>query len=249
MFMGPFDQTIAWSTDNMIGSRRFIERFTRLFAKVDLSATVIDDELATSKQIAQTLHRTIKKVGEDIDEFSFNTAISTMMILLNALEKEEKVALSIYFVFMKILAPFAPHITEELLEQIKVGGKKHFSKLSKSEKEESSYGKIMSEVAAEFKTEFKLSGNNKIESIHLLSWPKYNPDYLVSDEVVIMVQVNGKVRATIETNIEDSKDEEKMKKIALQIEAIRKRTGDKSPDRIIFVPGKLINLVFNGLIS
>ncbi|MCL5460304.1 hypothetical protein M3M33_16825, partial [Loigolactobacillus coryniformis] len=66
-------------------------------------------------------------------------------------------------------------------------GKKPFSKLSKSEKEHSSYGKIMKETEDEFKAIKKADKSMKMESIHLLSWPKYNPDYLVSDEVVVMV--------------------------------------------------------------
>lgn len=226
MFMGPFDQTIAWSTDNMIGSRRFIEKFWRLFGKVDFAATALDDEKATSKQTLTLLHKTIKKVGEDIEDFSFNTAISTMMILLNALEKEERVALSTYFAFLKILSPFAPHASEELFDLIKVQAKKA--------KQTSSAKNILAEI-------------KNIKSIHLADWPAYNPDYLVSDEAIVLVQINGKVRSTIETNIEDAKDEEKMKNIALQIEEIRKRTGDNSPDRIIFIPGKVINLVFKSL--
>ncbi len=226
MFMGPFDQTIAWSTDNMIGSRRFIEKFWRLFGKIDFTATALDDEKATSKATLTLLHKTIKKVGEDIEDFSFNTAISTMMILLNALEKEERVALSTYFAFLRILSPFAPHASEELFDLIKISAKKA--------KQGSSAKNILVEI-------------KNIKSIHLTEWPKYNPDYLVSDEVIVLVQINGKVRSTITTNIEDAKDEEKMKNIALQIEEIRKRTGDNSPDRIIFIPGKVINLVFKSL--
>lgn len=117
MFMGPFESGIAWSTDNMIGSRRFIERVWRLFEKVELKK--VAEKADNSNSELETLtHRTIKKVGEDIENFGQNTAISTLMILLNAFEKEvqEKGSLSrsYYEIFLKLLAPFAPHVTDEL---------------------------------------------------------------------------------------------------------------------------------------
>lgn len=107
MFMGPFDQSVAWSTSSMAGVNRFLERFYALKDKTS-------DTASSSSDAEMVFHQTIKKVGEDIEQFKFNTAISQMMILLNALEKEEKVALSVYKVFIQLLAPFAPHITEEL---------------------------------------------------------------------------------------------------------------------------------------
>ncbi|MEN9881514.1 MAG: leucine--tRNA ligase [Candidatus Parcubacteria bacterium] len=107
MFMGPFDQAVAWSTSSMAGSRRFLERFFALQSKVVNSC-----ELSLEATIA--LHQTIKKVGEDIELFKFNTAISKMMTLLNFLEKEPLVSREVYIICIKLLAPFAPHVTEEL---------------------------------------------------------------------------------------------------------------------------------------
>jgi leucyl-tRNA synthetase len=107
MFMGPFDQAVAWSTKSMAGSQRFLERLWKLSEKV--KGGYID-----SNQVLAELHKTIKKTVDDIELFKFNTAISQMMILLNLLEKEENVSTETYLAFMKILAPFAPHITEEL---------------------------------------------------------------------------------------------------------------------------------------
>ncbi|MDQ5912349.1 MAG: leucyl-tRNA synthetase [Patescibacteria group bacterium] len=117
MFMGPFEAGIAWSTDNMIGSRRFIERAWRLAEKVELKK--VTEKIGNSDSDLESLtHRTIKKVGEDIENFGQNTAISSLMILLNAFEKEvqEKGSLSrsYYETFLKLLAPFAPHVTDEL---------------------------------------------------------------------------------------------------------------------------------------
>lgn len=117
MFMGPFESGIAWSTDNMIGSRRFIERVWRLFEKVELKK-VVEKADNSNSELETLTHRTIKKVGEDIENFGQNTAISTLMILLNAFEKEvqEKgsISRSYYETFLKLLAPFAPHVTDEL---------------------------------------------------------------------------------------------------------------------------------------
>lgn len=111
MFMGPFEQAISWSTDNMIGSRRFIERVWRLKNKIAKGAVL-------KKETETLLHKTIKKVGEDIQEFAHNTAISTMMILLNSLETEENIPQATYEALLLLLAPFTPHIAEELWSQL-----------------------------------------------------------------------------------------------------------------------------------
>jgi len=106
MFMGPFGQSVAWSTKSIVGPRRFLERVWRLKEKVSKTEDGLRAEVA--------LHKTIKKVGEDIEEFNFNTAISSLMILLNELEKIETVSKNDFEVLLVLLAPFAPHITEEL---------------------------------------------------------------------------------------------------------------------------------------
>ena len=111
MFIGPFDSQLPWSTDGIVGSRRFIERVWKLQNKVlDKSKKVKTVE----NKYEQTLHKTIKKVGEDIESFNFNTAISAMMICLNEMEKSESISKDDFESFLKILYPFAPHITEEL---------------------------------------------------------------------------------------------------------------------------------------
>ncbi len=127
MFMGPFDQQVAWDTSSIIGSRRFIERVFNLFNKVDLksgktSAAKTNSGETVDKELESLVHKTIKKVGDDIESMGFNTAISTMMILLNAFEKAPTVTRSDYEVFIKLLAPFAPHISEEIWS--KLGNKK-----------------------------------------------------------------------------------------------------------------------------
>ena len=122
MFMGPFDQQIAWSTKNMIGTRRFIEKVWRLKEKLKVKSEKskvkggeTEPELATNNPKLETLlHQTIKKVGEDIAAMRFNTAVSQMMILTNELDKEEMVDEKYFKTLLLLLAPFAPHVTEEL---------------------------------------------------------------------------------------------------------------------------------------
>ena len=105
MFMGPFENTITWNTNSLIGVRRFVERVWRLQEHV---------QNADVSELQSVLHRTVKKVGEDIGAFKFNTAISTLMIFLNAVEKERGIGKSQWKSFLKLLSPFAPHIADEL---------------------------------------------------------------------------------------------------------------------------------------
>ena len=104
MFMGPFTDAISWNTNSMIGSRRFLERVWRLQERV---------QTKDNPALDAVLHKTIQKVGEDIEAFKFNTAISQMMILVNAIY-DSAIGKKQWGVFLKLLAPFAPHMTEEL---------------------------------------------------------------------------------------------------------------------------------------
>ncbi len=115
MFMGPFDQTVPWSTDGIMGVRRFVEKVWRLFERY--GEVELPNGSSTSDSIDRLLHKTIKKVTEDIEAMKFNTAISAMMIFVNeaqasGITKEQGE------VFLKILSPFAPHVAEELWEQL-----------------------------------------------------------------------------------------------------------------------------------
>ncbi len=107
MFMGPFDQVVSWNTDSMIGPRRFLEKVWRIYSK-------LDKKTKSPKEFSILLNKTIKKVSEDIENMRFNTAVSSLMILASEMEKLEKVNTNDYEKFLQILAPFAPHITEEL---------------------------------------------------------------------------------------------------------------------------------------
>ena len=201
LFMGPFEQAIAWDTKNMIGSRRFIERTYTLINKID--GNTKNKTLSSNPELESLIHKTIKKVGEDIDSLGFNTAISSLMILLNAFEKEESISNSAYEIFLKLLAPFAPHITDEL---------------------------------------WSILGKKK--SIHLESWPEYDKKKLVSTTFKIVVQINSRVRAMFETPTNIEAD---VVKTALELPEIKSKLGDLKPVKVVYVKGKLVNLVVPGL--
>ncbi len=111
MFMGPFDQHIAWDENGIVGTRRFIEKVWRLQEKIGKG------EFSDSH-----IHKTIKKVSEDIEAMRFNTAISSMMILVNEMEKATSVSTEHYQILLILLSPFAPHVAEELWQNL--GNKK-----------------------------------------------------------------------------------------------------------------------------
>lgn len=114
MFLGPLEQSKPWDTNGIDGVHKFLRRFWRLFYNRD-GEYVVSDETPTPAEL-KSLHKTIKKVGEDIENFSFNTSISAFMICLNELGGCNKRA--ILEPLIVLIAPFAPHIAEELWESL-----------------------------------------------------------------------------------------------------------------------------------
>jgi len=122
MFMGPFEQAVAWSEESIAGARRFLEKIWKLGVGIigDEKSEGKDEERDVTKIVAVRglLHRTIKKVSEDIEAMRFNTAISALMILVNEMEKSESVAREDFETLLVLLSPFAPHMAEELWERM-----------------------------------------------------------------------------------------------------------------------------------
>ncbi len=120
MFMGPFDQSVSWNTKGTEGIYRFLQRIHRLYEEIDFTKCDCKkgDCSDAPKGMPQMLHKTIKKVTEDIENFRFNTAISQMMIFINHVSKEGTMPKPAAEIFLKLLSPFAPHIAEELWEKI-----------------------------------------------------------------------------------------------------------------------------------
>ncbi|ANV69913.1 leucine--tRNA ligase [Bacillus bombysepticus] len=199
MFMGPLDASIAWSENGLDGARRFLDRVWRLFVQDngELSEKITD---APNKELEKAYHQTVKKVTEDYAELRFNTAISQMMVFINDAYKAETLPREYVEGFVKMIAPVAPHIGEELWRKL---------------------------------------GYN--ETITYASWPTFDESKLVEDEVEIVVQVMGKVRAKLTMSKDASKEE--MEQLAL--EAIQDQIEGKTVRKVIVVPGKLVNVVAN----
>ncbi|HVY72430.1 MAG TPA: class I tRNA ligase family protein [Candidatus Paceibacterota bacterium] len=222
MFMGPFENTVAWSTASIAGTARFIERVWKLGASVEASEGAPQGDGPRTEQIPSKesvypesasntealLHQTIKKVGEDIEAFKFNTAVSQMMIFLNAAEKthstgsEQEGGLSReqWEIFLRLLAPFAPHVTEELWEKL-----------------------------------------GHTDSIHMAPWPQFDPALLASGTVTVAVQVNGKIRGSIELTTSATEDEALT--LARSNPSVSKHLTGKQEAKAIYVPRKIINFV------
>jgi leucyl-tRNA synthetase len=193
MFMGPFDQEITWSTDNMVGSRRFLDKVWRLQDKIVKKKSIENNELEI------LLNKTVKKVTEDILSFSFNTAISAFMILVNAMEKVE-ITKADYEIILKLLAPFAPHMTEEIWANV---------------------------------------GNKK--SIHLEKWPEYDEKKIVSNKVIIVVQINGKPRANFEMPAGSNQSE--IEKVAMGREDVAKWLMGKEVKKKVLIKEKILMII------
>ncbi len=197
-FMGPLDKDKPWSPTGIDGVKRFLDRVWRL--AVNDEGQVIATQDALPAEVEKLLHKTIKKVTEDIGSMSFNTAISAMMILVNELYKTECRSEKALKPLVQILAPFAPHVCEELWEKMKGQG-----------------------LCA------------------LAPWPKYDSTLCADDKVTMGVQVNGKMRGTIEIAVDAS--EADAVAAAKQVAAVMSVLGDKTPDKVIYKAGKILNLI------
>ena len=193
MFMGPLEAMKPWNTKGIIGIVRFLEKVWKL-------QTMISEQGTVNNKIQTLLNKTIKKVTDDIENFRFNTAISQLMILVNALEKEKEILFTDYCSLITVLSPFAPHIAEEIWE--KLGHK---------------------------------------ESIFKEKWPIADEKYLKEEEIEMVVQVNGKLRDRIFVAPDVTEDE--AKETALESEKVGFFIGNSEIKKIVFVSGKLINIV------
>lgn len=120
-FIGPFEKPIPWSDNGLVGCRRFLEKVWRL------AETVLESNVKTSDLAAAlSINKTIQKVGKDIETFKFNTAVSGMMICLNEIQKSE-ITIADFKSYLALLAPFAPHMAEEIWSMTEAEGSIHLS--------------------------------------------------------------------------------------------------------------------------
>ena len=241
MFIAPYDMDAPWDPRGVPGTYRFLNRVwnvvqefveattlpplteavkcsriadasaerSREISSGDLSeeCTLAEDGDVAAELLRLT-HLTIKKVTRDIEDEKFNTAVAAMMEMVNGLYKLKEshgIQASETWRFaleslLQILAPFAPHITEELWQEL-----------------------------------------GHTDTIHINHWPKWDEKYLVSDTMTIIVQVNGKLRSKLELPVDA--DKEAIEQRALDDEKVRAYLNARAPKKVIYVPGKLVNIV------
>ncbi|MDR1082447.1 MAG: leucine--tRNA ligase [Coriobacteriales bacterium] len=223
LFMAPPDKDLDWSQEGLEGVSRFVNRVWRSAHDL-LGETVVDEEgtllslydesldaaaaAARGKELNRELHRVIGKVTADIDRFNFNTAISAVMELVNTISsylrvplalRDEPLAHRAARTLVLLLAPFTPHICEELWQVV-----------------------------------FGEEG-----SVHLQSWPEFDPKQAIADVVELAVQINGKVRARVTVATSATEDEVREASLAAAASLI----GDKPVKKLVVVPGKLVSIV------
>ena len=214
MFMGPLEQVKPWSMKGVEGVSRFLAKVWRVQDKVSNG----DFQSPESEALIKITHATIKKVGEDINALRFNTAISAMMECVNAYTAAEEVPQDLFTDFLKILNPFAPHLTEEINHRLN----------------------HQNGEAANSTDNWQLVTDNLLSEAQ---WPPYDESLLVESEITIIVQVNGKLRAKLQVPADIAKDE--LEKIAQADENVQNFTDGKTVRKVIVVPGKLVNIVAN----
>ncbi|QCR33314.1 leucine--tRNA ligase [Lysinibacillus sp. SGAir0095] len=199
MFMGPLDASVAWSTNGLDGARRFLDRIWRLYTTEE---GALSEKVQTSSDttLEKSYHQTVKKVTDDYEHLRFNTAISQMMVFINDCYKAQSFPTDYAEGFVKLLAPIAPHVAEELWEILG-----HTGTLTYEE------------------------------------WPTFDESKLVDDEVEVVVQVNGKLRAKVKVAKDVSR--EQLEEIAKVDEKVLEFTEGKQIVKVIAVPGKLVNIV------
>lgn len=192
MFMGDFEKAAPWSQNAVKGCRRFLDRVWALYDDVK------PGDVYSEKNEA-AMHKTIKKVTEDIESLKFNTAIAALMSLLNTFG-DNGVNQAEYRAFITLLNPFAPHITEELNERL--GGR---------------------------------------EMLVHTPWPQYDPAKTVDATLEIAVQINGKVKSTIQVGADDS--EEQLREKALAEPKVAAALSGMNIVKVIVIRGRIVNIV------
>jgi len=203
MFMGPLEATKPWSTEGVSGVRNFLDRVWRMITHekselLELNPAV--QAVEPTLEQSRILHRTIHGVTQDLERLSFNTAIAKMMEFTNFYTKCDVRPRLAMETLVLLLAPFAPHLAEELWE---------------------------------------LLGHS--ETLAYEPWPAYDPEMLKSDTVEIAVQINGKLRSTVE--LPTGADKDTHEQAARADGRIAELLAGKTVVKVIVVPGRLVNFV------
>ena len=192
MFMGPIEDTMPWNQSNINGVAKFLDKIWVLYTE---SGKIKDEP---NKELEKIYHQTVKKVTNDYENMSYNTAISQMMIFMNAVAKQDVLPTEYAIGLLKLLNPLAPYITEELW-QVVFGQK---------------------------------------DSIAHAEWPTYIEEKTKEDTVTLPIQVNGKMKYTIQAKA-DATEAEIVEQVRQEIEALR----DKEWLKVIYKAGKILNII------
>ncbi|MEL1255068.1 leucine--tRNA ligase [Flavobacterium sp. DGU38] len=197
MFLGPLEQTKPWSTGGITGVFGFLKKLWRLY--FDDNGLIVNNDEPTKDNL-KSLHKTIKKVAEDIENFSFNTSVSQFMICVNELSSQNCHSRAILEPLAILVSPYAPHIAEELWAQL-----------------------------------------GHTTSISEVAFPIFEEKHLVETNKEYPVSFNGKMRFTIELPLDLTK--EQIEEIVMKDERTQRQLDGRTPNKVIIVPGKIINLV------
>ena len=197
MFLGPLEQAKPWNTSGISGVFGFLKKLWRLY--FDENGLIVTNAEPTKDNL-KSLHKTIKKVADDIEGFSFNTSVSQFMICVNELSTQNCHSRAILEPLAILISSYAPHIAEELWFQLGHSG-----------------------------------------SISTVDFPTLDEKHLVESSKEYPVSFNGKMRFTIELSLDLSVPE--IQEIIMKDERTLKQLDGKTPNKIIIVPGKVINLV------
>ena len=197
MFLGPLEQSKPWNTAGITGVSGFLKKLWRLYFD-DNGSVIVNDE--PTADMYKSLHKTIKKVIEDIENFSFNTSVSQFMICVNELQQLKCNHRAILEPLAILVSPYAPHIAEELWSAL---------------------------------------GNEG--SISTVAFPKFEEKYLVESEKEYPVSFNGKMRFTIKLPLDLTAAQ--IEEIVMADERTQAQLQGRTPNKVIIVPGKIINLV------
>jgi leucyl-tRNA synthetase len=197
MFLGPLEQSKPWNTAGITGVSGFLKKLWRLYFD-DNGSVILNDE--PTAEMYKSLHKTIKKVTEDIENFSFNTSVSQFMICVNELQQLKCNHRAILEPLAILVSPYAPHIAEELWSALGHEG-----------------------------------------SISRVAFPKFEAKYLVESEKEYPVSFNGKMRFTIKLPLDLTAAQ--IEEIVMADERTQAQLQGRTPNKVIIVPGKIINLV------
>ena len=192
MFIGDFEKSAPWSENGVKGCRKFLDKVWRTQELVDGDSNF--------EKMETLIHQTIKKVSEDYENLKFNTAIAQLMTLLNEFNNLDKISKEQYKIFLILLNPVCPHITEEIWQRMGYEG-----------------------------------------YVHESSWPEYDESKTILDVIELPIQVNGKLRATVEINREASEDEVYEK--AVKDDVAAKYLEGKNVVKKIYVKGRIFNII------